>query len=76
MKTYAILALILSSIALCWSALVSINFAHFTMHEAAPYLLGYAALMTAYALISFLYIKKRERRRAARRKRTMTTLAS
>ena len=74
MKTYATLALIISGLALFWSTLVSIDFARFTMHEVAPYLVAYAALMTVYALVSFLYIKKRERRRASRRKRNPASL--
>ena len=75
MKIYATIALVVSILALCWSTLVSIDFARFTMHEVAPYLVAYAGLMTLYALASFLYIKKRERRRASRRKRDTPTLA-
>jgi hypothetical protein len=69
MKLYATLALIISVLVLCSSTLLSANFARFTMSEVAPFLMVYATLMTIYALITFLYIKRRERRRSYRRQR-------
>ena len=68
MKTYATIALVISSLVLIGSVLLTTDFARFTLHEIAPFVLGYAVLMTGYALLSYVYIRKRERRR--RRHRT------
>ena len=68
MKAYATIALIASVLILFWSVLIFANFARFSGAEMAPILLVYAGLMAAYALATFFYVNKMERRRLTRRR--------
>ncbi|WP_420459638.1 hypothetical protein [Neolewinella sp.] len=68
MKAYATIALIVSILVLFWSVLIFTNFARFSGSEMAPVLLVYAGLMVAYALATFFYVNKMERRRLTRRR--------
>ena len=68
MKAYATIVLIVSVLILFWSVLIFANLARFSGSEMAPVLLGYAGLMAVYALATFFYVNKMERRRLTRRR--------
>ena len=68
MKAYATIALIASVLILFWSVLIFANIARFSSTEIVPILLVYAGLMVAYALATFFYVNKMERRRLTRRR--------
>ncbi len=68
MKAYATIALVISVLILFWSVLIFANFARFSGSEMAHVLLIYAGLMVAFALATFFYVSKMERRRLSRRR--------
>lgn len=68
MKAYATLALVFSMLVLFWSVLAAANVGDFRMRHAIPYIVIYAAGMFAFAVASFFYVRKMERRRLSRRR--------